>query len=106
MKPIHYLFVPLMLSSGIAAATSCNDYGASGIVCTGPDGYSSTQHNYGAGISTFADNQGNTANIHRYPGGATVVIPGGNNVGTPGPQLVPPGMGVNSMPGVRYDGYR
>jgi hypothetical protein len=106
MKPILYLFVPPLLSSGIAAATSCNDFGPSGVVCTGPDGYSSTQHNYGAGMSTYQDSSGNTASIHRYPAGATVVIPGGNNAGTPGTQSVPPGMGVNSMPGIRYDGYR
>ena len=103
MKPILYLFVPLVLSSSIAAATSCNDYEAGGVVCTGPNGYSSTQHNYSGGTSTYQDSYGNSASIHRYQGGGTVIVPG--STGTPPPTFVPPGMDAYPRPGAVRERY-
>lgn len=102
MKPILYLLAPLMLTSSIAVAVSCNDYGAAGVACTGPNGYSSTQHNYSGGTSSYQDTYGNSASVHRYEGG-TVIVPG--SVGTPPPTFVPPGMDAYPRPGAVRDRY-
>ena len=81
MRRLQYITVALLFffASPLSHA-SCNDYGAGGIVCTGPNGYSASLHNYGAGGITYQDNQGNTGSIHRYPGGTTVIIPSSSGV--------------------------
>jgi hypothetical protein len=101
MKPLRYLLVPLMLSSSFASAVSCNDYGGNVTVCTGPDNFSSVQHNYNGGVSIYEDNRGNSASINRYQGGATVITP--HTTGRPSPSFVPPGMGTPPGPGPLYD---
>ncbi|SEL64820.1 hypothetical protein SAMN05216387_12112 [Nitrosovibrio tenuis] len=101
MKPLLYLLVPLMLSSSLTFASSCNNFESGVTVCTGPDNFSSVQHNYNGGVSIYEDNRGNSASIHRYQGGATVIVP--HSTGRPSPGFVPPGMGTPPGYGPMYD---
>ncbi len=83
MRHLQYLTLIALFSISSFTHAACNNYGAGGIVCTGPDGYSATAHNYGAGGTTYQDNRGNTGSIHRYEGGATVDVPQAQYVPTP-----------------------
>lgn len=76
MKTITTIFATVFLfitTTPALAQISCNDYGAGGISCTGPDGYGMTQHNYSSGSSVASDNRGNSASINRYESGAVSI---------------------------------
>ncbi len=75
MRHLQYLAVALLFFVSSTTYAGCQNNGAGTINCMGPDGYASTTRNYGGGLSTYSDNQGNTGSIHQYPTGATVVVP-------------------------------